>query len=76
MDSIFLWVGLFGNGLTVPGFTTCSDEKIFLSFCSTDNQEKPLKATGYFIFHQAIFKVLICSVFFFYTVLHISNFNR
>jgi len=44
------------------------------SFVANDNQEKPLKATGYFIFHQAVFKVFICSVLFFYTVVHICNF--
>lgn len=60
------------------GSVICSDEKIFI-FCSADGREEPFKATGYFVFHQAIFKIFICFSIvgflfsLFYTVVHISN---
>lgn len=41
-------------------------------FCSIANQE-PLKATGDFIFHQAIFQVLLV-LYLFYIVLHNMQF--
>lgn len=63
MDSIFLQVGQIWEQLDVLASIICPDEKIFI-FYSADDREKPLKATGYFIFHQAIFKIFICSVLF------------
>lgn len=45
-------------------------------FCSIDNQEKPLKVTGYFIFHQAVFKVFNCSVLFFFFFLHCGTYMQ
>lgn len=82
VDSIFLWPGF--DLVMVRLCLVLSFDKVFFSgirkatkkrvFCSIDNQEKSLKATGYFIFHQAVFKFFICPVLVFYTVVHICDF--
>lgn len=81
VDSIFLWAGF--DFVMVWLCLVLSFDKVFSVaserqqkkvFCSIDNQEKSLKATGYFIFHQAVFKFFICPVLIFYTVVHICNF--
>lgn len=59
VDSIFLQVGRVWSQFGGLGSAICSDGKIFI-FCSADGQGEPFKATGYFIFHQAIFKIFIC----------------
>lgn len=68
VDSIFLWAGF--DFVMVWLCLVLSFDKVFSVaserqqkkvFCSIDNQEKSLKATGYFIFHQAVFKFFYLS---------------
>lgn len=73
VDSIFLWVGVMvWLGLVLSPALM----RRFLSFCSTDNQDKPFKVTGYFIFHQAIFKIFICLVLCFVFFLHCGTYKQ
>lgn len=73
VDSIFLQAGRIWKRFDVLASILCPGEKISI-FYSADDQEQPLKATGYFIFHQAIF---ICSVLFlFVCFLHCGTYKQ